>query len=111
MSTVGYIGTIYLHPRPAIRIPEARRIYVGPTAPPASPVFTGISTFESASTIHGCDAARHPLTQLLSLGLELTRSSPMSSRARTCVWLCVGRVLKLIVPASGTYVMPTLYHV
>ena len=39
-STVGYIGTIYSRPRPAIRISEARRTYLAPAAPPASPGFT-----------------------------------------------------------------------
>jgi hypothetical protein len=33
-------------------------------------------------TIQGCFAARQPFTTLLSFGLALTRSSPISSRAR-----------------------------
>ena len=33
-------------------------------------------------TIQGCFAARQPLTTLLSFGLALTRSSPISRRAR-----------------------------
>ena len=35
-------------------------------------------------TIQSCAAACQPLTQLLSFGLALMRSSPTSSRARTC---------------------------
>jgi hypothetical protein len=40
-------------------------------------------------TIQGCDAARQPLTTLLSFGFVLTRLSPISNRAETFGWAAI----------------------